>query len=78
MMTGMGMGLGGLWMILIWLGMVSGSIWLLAILFPRQRDRQPTDTHTAESALTILRQRYVRGELTREEFDAIRRDLEQT
>ncbi len=29
-----------------------------------------------DSALAILRERYARGEITREEFDARRRDLE--
>lgn len=78
MMTGFGMGFGGLWMILVWLVIIGGGIWLLAALFPRQQTNG-TDTRDQldESALAILQQRYALGELTRQEFEAIRRDLEQ-
>lgn len=78
MMTGFGMGFGGLWMILVWLVIIGGGIWLLAALFPWQQTNG-TDTRDQldESALAILQQRYALGELTRQEFEAIRRDLEQ-
>ena len=78
MMTGFGMGFGGLWMILVWLVIIGGGIWLLATLFPRQHTNGAnTSKQSDESALAILQQRYARGELTRQEFEAIRRDLEQ-
>jgi uncharacterized membrane protein len=35
---------------------------------------RPT-TKADDSALEILKRRYARGEITREEFEAIRRDL---
>lgn len=78
MMTGFGMGFGGLWMVLVWLVIIGGGIWLLAALFPRQhKDGTSSRDQSDESALAILQQRYARGELTRGEFEAIRRDLEQ-
>jgi putative membrane protein len=77
MMTGFGMGFGGLWMILVWLVIIGGGIWLLAALFPRhQANKSDTGEQSDESALAILQQRYARGELTHQEFEAIRRDLE--
>jgi len=50
---------------LIIAAMVLGIRWLI-----RQGDRFRSDT-----ALEILRQRYARGEINREEFEAKRRDL---
>lgn len=70
-------GLWGIWgigmmlfMLLFWglviVGIVLGIRWLL-----RQGKAGGSD-----SALEILRQRYARGEINREEFEARRRDLE--
>ena len=59
-----------LFMFLFWglviVGIVVGIRWLV-----RQGRFEVTD-----SALAILRQRYARGEINREEFEAKRRDLE--
>jgi putative membrane protein len=67
-------GAGGLVMMLMMLvfwavviaGLVLGVRWLLF------QGRTPTH----DSALAILRERYARGEINREEFEARRRDLE--
>ncbi len=69
-------GLWGIWgigmmlfMFLFWglviVGIVVGIRWLV-------RQGRP---EVADSALEILRQRYARGEINREEFEAKRRDL---
>jgi len=36
---------------------------------------QGRETHRADAAVDILRQRYARGEINKEEFEAKRRDL---
>jgi putative membrane protein len=78
MMTGLGLAFGGFWMILVWLVIIGGGIWLLTALFPRQQSGGASSTEAAgENALAILKQRYARGELSRDEFDAMRHDLEQ-
>ena len=79
MMTGFGMGFGGfgfIFMALFWIVIIGGGIWLLSNLFPKNNGSQtrPSDN---ESALDILKQRYARGELTKEEYESIRYDLEQ-
>ena len=69
-------GAGGLVMMLMMLvfwglvivGLVMGLRWLVG-----ERRRPGNDT-----ALTILRERYARGEIDRDEFEARRRDLEAT
>lgn len=59
----------GLLMLLFWgvviVGIVFGIRWLIS-----QGKASPPDT-----ALDILRQRYARGEINKEEFEAKKRDL---
>jgi putative membrane protein len=47
-------------------GIVLGVRWLL---------RQPAVAHRDDTALRILRERYARGEIDRQEYEAKRRDL---
>jgi len=65
---------GGWWMILFWLGVAVLIIWGLRVLFfetPRERrSNEPL------SALEIARQRYARGELSRDEYLALVEDLQ--
>jgi len=78
MMTGFGMGFNGhIWMIIFWIAITGGGIWLLATLFPRTRTSPDSGAESKGDALAILKQRYARGELSKEEFEAIRRNLEQ-
>jgi putative membrane protein len=79
MMTGWGMGFGGMWMMLImvlaWVLIIVGAIWLLAALFPKASAGN-RDVQSGDTALTILQQRYARGEITKEEYETIRHGIE--
>lgn len=78
-MTMSEMELGGyIWMIIIWVVIIAGSVWLLGNLFPRLDESLDELSDSDGDSLAILKQRYARGELSKDEFDAIRRDLEQT
>ena len=57
-----------LFWILVIVGLVIGLRWFMS---------QGRST-TPDTALSILRERYARGEITREQFDSMRRDLEET
>jgi putative membrane protein len=72
-------GLWGIWSLLMLLvmlvfwglviaGLVVGLRWLVGLAREGRGDRP-------DAALDILRQRYARGEISREEFEAKRRDL---
>lgn len=77
MMTGSGMGMSGaIWMIIFWLAIIVGGIWLLASIFPKMDSSSRDRFNPNDNPLTILKRRYARGELSKEEFEAIRRDLE--
>ncbi len=71
----MGMG-NGIWMIMAWIAITGLSIWLLASLFPRTGNIS-NDGQT-DNALSFLRRRYASGELSKEEFETLRRHLEQS
>lgn len=59
---------GMVWMAIFW----GGVIWLVAWSASRFAAR---DRHDGESALDIARRRYASGEITREQFELLRRDL---
>ncbi len=78
MMTGFGMGFSGaIWMIVFWIIIIGGSIWLLTVIFPRANISPVDRSEPNDNPLAILKQRYARGELSKEEFETIRHDLEE-
>jgi putative membrane protein len=66
---------------LLWIGLIALGIWLLARLFPGAGNRERLTGHDGQkerprdSALEILRRRYARGELSKEEYETMRHDL---
>ena len=54
---------------LIIVGLVLGIRWLIS------QGRESRSTPLSDTALDILRQRYARGEIDKEEFEAKKRDL---
>lgn len=84
-MMGLGMGsggmglaggglLGGLLMLLFWGGLIIAAV--VGVRWLWDRGRPPGRSELKGSALEILKQRYARGEIGREEFEMKRRDLE--
>lgn len=63
-------GMGMMLMMLLFWALIIAGIVLGVRWFARQ-----TGEHRPDSALEILRQRYARGEINREEFEAKKRDL---
>ena len=62
-------------MVLFWGAILALAIWGVNILFPPQHESQP-DPDREVASLEVLSARYARGEITREQFDLLRRDLE--
>jgi putative membrane protein len=72
------MGLGGLGFVLIvvfWIAIIVAAVWLLGNLFPRNNTTRPSGD-APETAIDILKQRYARGELSKEEYETMRHDVE--
>ncbi len=61
---------GILFMVLFWVAIVALIVWAVRSFGRREEAHLPK-----KSALDIARERYARGEITREEFDQIKRDL---
>ena len=80
----MGFGFGGIgfiYMIIFWIVIIAVGIWLLSYLFPRGTGNRPSGGTTSAQASPgspreILDRRYASGEITKAEYDEIRRDLE--
>ena len=72
MTGGWGMGLGWIFMILVWGLIILGIVALIKWLMTQTSREQGTRNKTA---MEILQERYARGEIGREEYEQKRRDL---
>ncbi len=80
MYWGWGMGLVGmLLMVVFWVLVVAGAVWLISRLTPRGGSYQApanwTPSTPQETPLDILKRRYASGEITKAEYEQIRQDL---
>jgi putative membrane protein len=80
MMTGIGMGLGGIGLLIMILflgGLIFGGVWLVKTIFsPGQQYQRGPVIPRQISAREILDQRYARGEITREQYETMKKDLQ--
>ncbi len=70
-----GFGFGWLWMVLWWALIIAGIVALVRWL-GASSSASSGDAATGRKALDILKERYARGELDRETYEQMRRDLE--
>ena len=76
MMHGFSFGFGGIFgMILIWVLLIAGSVWLIRVLFSGGINKPSRDTDRGDQAIDILNKRYAGGELKREEYELMKGDL---
>lgn len=69
-----GMLFGGVLMIAFWVLIIGGAIWLVVTL--ARHNQNPIATPpSGQTPLAILQARYAKGEITKEQFDQMRRDL---
>ncbi len=69
------MGFGGFGMILFWIIVIVGIVLLVQALGGSNL-QLPTQSKGEQSAREILDQRYARGELDREEYESMKKDLQ--
>lgn len=72
--AGWGMGFGFIFMILFWALVAAGIVAVIrwAMRSSDAAERRPPD----KTPLEIVRERYARGEIARQEFEQLKRDLE--
>jgi putative membrane protein len=78
-MMGWGMGYGGGWlwtilMVIFWIAVIVGIVLLIRWLILSTRTATPNQRQD-ESAIDILKKRYARGEIDKEEFEQRKKDL---
>ena len=71
-----GMGFGGPLMLLFWILLIVGVVLLVRWLVTGGTARPTQPDPPRNGALDLLRERYARGEIERDEFEQKRRDLE--
>lgn len=65
---------GGMWFgWIFWVALIALIIWLL--INQSNRNKQNFMPPQQESALDILKKRYARGEITKEEFEQMKEDI---
>ena len=70
-MDGMGwwMLFGGTWMFIFWGGLIALIIWVVVKLTKK------SDSSLKQNPLNIARERYAKGEISKEEFEQLKKDL---
>ena len=63
----------GGWMIIVWIVIIGLIVWGVIALV--RRSGSTTDAGSKQTPLDIAKERYARGEITKEQFDQIKRDL---
>lgn len=67
---GWGMFFGPIFMLLFWVLLIAGTVWLVLAISGRTQQTQQQQTTTRSSALAILEERLARGEIDVDEFNA--------
>lgn len=67
---GWGMGFGWLFMIIFWVLVILGVVYIIKLVGERTRKEE-----RGETVLDILKKRYAKGEITKEEFEKMKDDL---
>jgi putative membrane protein len=68
---GWGMGFGWVFMIIVLILIILCTVYLIKLIFGTAKREEKEDT-----PLQILKRRYARGEITKEVYDGVKKDLE--
>ena len=66
---------GSMVMLIFWLLVIAGIIFLARYLVRRQEDGDHHHYHHEKTALDILQERYAKGEINKEEYESKKKDI---
>ncbi len=66
---------GGIFFVLFWVLIIGGAIWLILTLTRGSTGVVTPPAPGAQTPLDILKLRYAKGEITKEQYDQMRADL---
>ncbi len=73
---GMMSGFGWMWLMpVLWILLLGLIIWAVAAGVRGQSESRGSDSSKADSALEVLKKRYARGEINKEEYEEKKKDL---
>lgn len=76
MMGDWGMGwFGMIFMLLFWVLVIAGIVFLIRSLVQSKGGRDRSDVGTGSQAMDILKQRYARGEISKDEFESMKKEI---
>ncbi len=70
------MGYGGYGGIFMWIILIVIAVAIVYFVVNRSKTTGNSETSTGESPTEILKKRYAKGEITKEEFDRLKREIE--
>jgi putative membrane protein len=68
---------GGLMMVLFWGVIIALIVWSVQALTRRDTGQHSQSSPSRPNPLDITKERYARGDISREEFEQIKKDLEE-
>ena len=76
MMGGWGMGwFGMIFMIIFWGLVIFGLVSLIRWLIQNTSSKGQTGVRTGSNAMNVLKERYAKGEISRDEFESMKKDI---
>jgi len=67
---------GGMWFgWIFWIVMIAIIVWAVTLFTNKSRSENSNNFVEKETPLSILKKRYAKGEITKEQFDEMKKDL---
>lgn len=66
----------GVYGVFMWLIFIIVAVIIVYLIFNRSKSTENPGVSSGESPIEILKRRYAKGEITKEEFEMLKRDIE--
>lgn len=70
-------GIGEIWMLIFWILVIIWFLWLVNSIASQTKNNREAPSFSYHSAKNIVKERFARGEISREEYQHLMQDLKQ-